>query len=592
MGGPTDAQHSSGARSGSVVVRVLVDQTGITKTFDYLVPTELASRVSVGTRVRIALGPRRVGGWVVEVGVDPPAGVDLRPIAKVTGHGPSTELIDLARWAAWRWAARTPVPFLRTASPERAVVSLPAPGRRRHEVPPCPDRVIQGAFETTSSILRLPPAFDLTPVVQAAASLGDPLIVCASRVHATRVADRLRRAGVPTALHPDGWGQAAAGGTAVVGTRSAIWASMPACAAIVVFDEHDEEHQEERSPTWHAREVALERARRAGIPCVLTSPTPTLEALGAAELVTIDRASERDGWPKVVIADRREDDVARNALFSPTLASVVRAGGRVVCVLNQKGRAVLLACAACGELARCQRCDAAMTKPDDDLVCRRCDATRPVVCATCGSTRLKTVRMGVSRVRDDLEALAGEPVLEITADTPQHEADGARLVVGTEAVLHRVDRADVVAFLDLDQELFAPRYRAAEQAMTLVARGARLVGGRHDGGRLLLQTRSPEHEVVQAALHGDPEIVGEAERGRREEFRFPPVVAMAEIAGAGAAEFAHRLRDGGGEEVQVMGPVDERWRAIAPDHGRLCDALAEVERPAERLRLAVDPTRV
>lgn len=541
--------------------------------------------------MRVQLGPRRVGAWVVELDVDPPEGVALKPIAKVSGWGPSGEVIDLARWARWRWAARTPVPFLRTASPERMVTALPAPGVRRHPVPATDDEVVQGAFRDDPTVLRLPPAADVIPVVQAAASLGDPLVVCTSRSQATAVARRLERAGVPTALHPDGWGRAAAGGVAVVGTRAAVWATLPDLAAIVVFDEHDEVHQEERTPTWHVRDVALERARRAGVPCVLVSPMPSLEALDAATLVTIDRATERDGWPRVVVADRRDEDLGRNALFSPALTQVVRSDQRVVCILNQKGRAVLLACGTCRDLARCDECDAAVHRPgDDELVCRRCGATRPVVCASCGSTQLKTVRMGVSRVRDDLAALAGEAVTEVTADTAEPVPD-TRLVVGTEAALHRIERADVVAFLDLDQELLAARHRAAEQALGLVVRAARLVGGRHGAGRLLLQTRMPDHEVVQAALHGDPTLVADAERVRRTEFRFPPEVAMAEVSGESADAFAHALRDGGLDQVDVLGPMDGRWRVTAPDHERLCNALDSVERPPGRLRLAVDPTR-
>ncbi len=575
----------------SLVVRVLPDQTGITKTFDYLVPPEWAGQVAIGTRVRIALGPRRVGAWVVEIGVEPPPDVVLKPIAKITGHGPDVGVVDLARWAQWRWAAKTPVPFLRTASPERAVPSLPPRGERRHGVPPAAEKVIQGAFRDHPTVLRLPPAADLVPVVQAAASLGDPLILCTSRRHAGQVAGRLRRAGVAVALQPDDWALAAAGGHAVVGTRAAAWAPVPDLAAVVVFDEHDEVHQEERSPTWSARDVAVERARRAGVPCVLTSPMPTLESLGVAELVTVDRITERAGWPVLVVVDRRDEDTGRNALFSPDLTTIVRSGQRVVCILNQKGRAALLACGSCSAIARCERCDAAVHRPDgDELVCRRCGETRPVVCVPCGGLNLKTVRMGVSRLRDDLEALAGEPVVAITGDTPDDQVTDNRLLVGTEAALHRVDHADVVAFLDFDQELFAPRYRAAEEAFGLLVHAARMVGDRSGGGRLLVQTRSPEHEVIQAALHGDPTLVTEAERARRELLGFPPFSAMADVGDQAGEAFVTAIPADAG--VQVQGPVDGAWRLRAPDHQVLCDVLARVERPPGRLRLAIDPPRI
>ena len=90
--------------AGGEVVRVLPDEPAISKTFDYLVPESLGDQVRVGTMVRVELHGRRVGAWVLEDGVEPPEGVVLRPLAKVTGWGPTPELIDLAGWAAWRWA--------------------------------------------------------------------------------------------------------------------------------------------------------------------------------------------------------------------------------------------------------------------------------------------------------------------------------------------------------------------------------------------------------------------------------------------------------------------------------------------------------
>src|SRR5690606_29239738 len=149
--------------------------------------------------------------------------------------------------------------------------------------------------------------------------------------------------------------------------------------------------------------------------------------------------------------------------------------------------------------------------------------------------RMKNLRAGVIRVREELEALAREPVTEITADGGRGAGGpGTRIVVGTEAALHQLDAADVVAFLDLDQELLAPRYRAAEEALSLLARAARLVGGRAGGGRLVLQTRLPHHEVVQAALLADPGRVAAAEADRRRELAYPPATAMAVVSGPSA----------------------------------------------------------
>ena len=192
---------------------------------------------------------------------------------------------------------------------------------------------------------------------------------------------------------------------------------------------------------------------------------------------------------------------------------------------------------------------------------------------------MKALRQGVTRVRDEIAALVGEPVAEVTGARPAGDAPPAtRVVVGTEATLHQVDRADVVAFLDLDQELLAPRYRAAEQAFALVARAARLVGGKEGGGRLVLQTFVPRHEVVQAALHADPVRVAAAERDRRELLRFPPATALPRCR-------ARRRRRSSTPSasplgIEVIGPADGRWLVRAPDHTTLCDALAGGAAPA------------
>lgn len=579
-----------GAMGDEVVVRVLPDVPAIDRCFDYLVPPALRDQVHVGDVVRIELHGRRVGGWVVAVDVEPPEGVALRPLAKRSGLGPTPDLIELAEWAAWRWAGRR-ASLLRTASPPRNVPALPL--RPPAATLPPTGPLTAAALDHGRSVLRLPPTAALGNVALAAAALGPALVLCPTQTMVDRVAARLRAAGAPVAVHPEGWARGAAG-TTVVGTRAAAWAPVGDLAAVVVLDEHDDAHQQEQTPTWHARDVGIERARRAGVPCVLTSPCPTLEALAWGRLFEPDRARERAGWPVVEVVDRRDEDPTRAGLISEPLVRLLRDGGRVVCVLNRTGRARLLACRSCGELARCAACDAAVEQPADELRCRRCDATRPPVCLHCGAGTFKNLRVGVARLREELEALVREPVGEVTAATDA--LPETRVLVGTEAVLQRLDVADACAVLDLDQELLAPRFRAVEQAFALLARAARLVGasgppqGGRAAGRLLVQTRLPDHEVVQAALRADPIRVADAERARRELLGFPPFSALAQVSGEAAPAFVERL--GAPPGVQVAQVDDRRWLLRAPDHQALCDALAAVERPPGRLRVEVDPLRV
>jgi primosomal protein N' (replication factor Y) len=176
----------------------------------------------------------------------------------------------------------------------------------------------------------------------------------------------------------------------------------------------------------------------------------------------------------------------------------------------------------------------------------------------------------------------------VTGETDASSLPDARVYVGTEAVLHQVGSADVVAFLDLHQELLAPRYRAAEEALGLLARASRLLRGRREReGRLVLQTRLPDHEVVQAALHADPARVSDAERSRRQLLGYAPAAAMAAVSGAAADEFVL-----GVEGVDLLGPRDGTWLVRAPSHEPLLDALAAAPRPAGRLRVDVDPLRL
>jgi primosomal protein N' (replication factor Y) len=589
------------------VVRVLPDVPAIDKEFDYLVPA--GATVEVGDVVRIDLHGRRVGAWVVAVDVAPPADVALRPLAKVSGPGPAPELIELAGWAARRWAGRR-ASFLRTAAPP-GVATRPGPTGRAGRPADAVDLPEPwSAADGERTVLRLGPGADRYRLVLDVARAhgdvgGQVLVLCPSVAEAALLGRRLRGDGVATAIvahdRPGAaaageWSAAASGRpTVVVGSRAAAWAPAPALGRVVVLDEHDEVYQQEQAPTWDARDVAVERARRAGVPCLLVSPCPSLEALGWGELVTQERGAERAAWPRVEVVDQRDLDPALGPLFSPRLVDLLRSGERVLCVLNRVGRARLLACTACATLARCAACDAAVGLDDEGtgLVCARCSTARPLVCLACGGGRFKNLRLGVSRAREELEALAGTPVAEVTAATADDDpglAD-ARVVVGTEAVLHRVPRAGAVAFLDFDQELLAVRYRAAEEALALLARAGRVVarGAPDRRGLVLVQTRTPDHPALLAAVHADPDRLVRSELPMRRALGLPPTTAMALVSGEAAEAFVVALGRPAG--IVVQGPSDGRWRLLASDHEHLADALAAVARPPGRLRLEVDPLR-
>ena len=184
------------------VVRVLPDVPAIEKLFDYSVPAAMDPDVRIGTMVRIVLHGRRVGGWVVEDDVEPPAGVTLRPLAKVTGWGPPLELVELSQWAAWRWAGRRPS-LLRSASPPGAVRGLPPPSRSGAPASPSVvDRLATDALGRRRSVVRLAPAIDPFPFVEAACALGPTLVLTPAQDDAVTLARRLARSGRSVANLP------------------------------------------------------------------------------------------------------------------------------------------------------------------------------------------------------------------------------------------------------------------------------------------------------------------------------------------------------------------------------------------------------
>jgi primosomal protein N' (replication factor Y) len=584
---------------------VVPDVPAIHRRFDYSVPPALEGAIRVGSRVRVELHGRRVGAWVVEVDVPPTAGVTTKPLASSSGEGPPPGVVSLAEWAAWRWAGPLSS-FLGTASPERIVRTRPAVGG------PVPDgrpaspgggsvALVDEALGPSGvpAVVRLAPALDAgLLVLEAIHRIGwaGVLVLAPSHARADQIAARLREAGVPVASMPAGWGEASTGSCTVVGTRAAAWAPLPRTAGAVVLDSHDEAYREERSPSWSAVDVVVERCRRDDAPAILVSACPPVTQTEGARLVATSRAVERRGWPVVEVVDRTADD-PRTGLFSERLVQALhrvldRPEGRVVCILNRTGRIRLLACAQCGALARCTRCGGAVVQDvaAGRLRCRRCGEERPAVCAECDSSRLKSLRVGVTRATEELAALTGVGAVEVTGSSDPGSAVGARLVVGTEAALHRAIRADLVAFLDIDQHLLAPRFGAGEETLSLLARSAHLVGPRAGGGRVLIQTRIPDHEVFRAAVHADPTLLSVPERALRAELGLPPFGAVSLLRGPGAAVFAEGLRESGVVAVSSLDP--ERWMVRAADHAAMADALAAVPRPAARLRIEVDAVDV
>jgi primosomal protein N' (replication factor Y) len=648
-GAPPGAGSDPGAGDGGTVVEVLPDVSGLDRTFHYLVPASFGE-VKVGTIVRVVLHGRRTRGWVVAAGIAVPEGLELKAVREIVSLGPPPDIVELCRWAAWRYAGRLR-PLLLAASAPRIVRSLPAPTKALAaglpaQAPPASPMdalTLTGAIATTAgedtglraalrdvlstgdAVLRLPPAMPRLHAVlgllehsrTADGTCGDPLILVESRADALILGGRLRAAGWPVSTFPEDWARVAAGGRVAIGTRNGVL-GPGSPSLVVVLDAHSESYRSERVPTFDARVIAAERARATRAPVCFVTPCPSLELLAGRRLVTLERARERRGWGTVAVLDAREEDPRERGYPARLVAMVRRAlterpGERIVLVLNRSGRARLLACGLCRTVQRCPGCGAGLVQPVrppkgelGELVCPQCHLRAPAICPDCGSGRLRILRPGVMRAGEEVAALLGLELGDVGVVTGARAAlPDCRVLVGTESVLHRVSAASMVGFLDLDQELLAPRFRAGEKALVLLARAVRIAAASAAagaGGRVVIRTSMPGHEVVQAAQQGDPGILLNAELPRRRALRLPPTTALAIVSGGGARDAVERLV-AAAAALDVLppeiAPIGEgRFLVRAASHDALSDAWAAVSArepagwAAVDARVEVDPLDV
>ena len=589
----------------SLVARVVPDVTGVDKVFDYLIPSELLGAIAVGDRVRVPLHGRNVPGWVTEIGSTDGGFTDvdsakLRSVIKRLGFGPSNEVVQLAQWASHRWCGRLRAFFV-AASPSTLVATLPTARYQRAQVKVVGDVDVANAVgESRSLLVQRGPLKSPVDVMVGAALHGPSLVIVPTVLRARLFASSLKRHGFSVAVLPDEWDSAAGGVDVVIGSRTAVFARVPHLHSVVVIDEHDDSLREERTPTWHARDIAIERAQQLNISCVLVSALPSVAAKAWAgdRVLKSDNHETDSEWPTIALIDRTLDERWSNSLLSSEFIAELRDHSRrIVAVLNTKGRARLLACASCKSLARCVQCDAAVEiGATGQFSCPRCSTQRPQVCAKCSSAKFLTLKPGVSKLREEIAQAAGRKladVVEVTGagDDAMAIDQTKMLFVGTEAALHRVHEADTVVFLDIDQELSAPRYRASEIVGSLLVHAARLVGRSERGGKVMVQTHSVDSPVLQAmaTLRIDQYLQSVSEM--RNFMKLPPFGALAQLSGTNIDDAIHELQKN--VFVNVSAASDGSYLVKASDWQVLADALSEIE-PAKgvRLKVQVDPARV
>jgi primosomal protein N' len=560
-------------------VRVITEVAAVDRPFDYELNDAMA-HVAVGDRVRVDFHNRSVRGWVVD---EVPASEDLKTVKKWLGFGPPASELALLRWASERWYS-TWSRFLLAASPKRVVTSLLT-------APDAAPLLQAPALEYEPGVIQLAPTTDPLSLVLSAYEItrerpGSLLVLVPTEAWALRLRGRLEQRGCAVASGEEQWERMRSGWPVVVGARGTALAPVPLVAGAVIIDADDESFRSSASPTWEAVAMLRERCRLESAPLWCTSiiPSPAL----------LDRGGyQRDpdlagGWPKVDIVDRRQSDPHEGVLSEVALRAAHRAlegdeAVAVVVILQRLGTGRLLACAKCGELARCAQCLQAEEEVGDMLACAARHELRARFCRHCGSTNLRRVRSGVTTLARDVAAQLQRPVSEVTASLDAN-AQLERVVVGTEATWQRVRRAGVVIFADFDQYLLAPRESARRTAVNAVGKAARLVGSRREGrGHVIVQTRRGEDGVLEALREGNFEAIVAGDVATAELLGIAPYGASAEVTGDGASDFV----DGVAREFINVLVAPSGYVLRAKDIETLTRALRDAPRPTQKFRVAV-----
>ena len=356
------------------------------------------------------------------------------------------------------------------------------------------------------------------------------------------------------------WNEIAKGNIQVIiGARSAVFAPTPNLGLIVIDEEHDNSFKQDKAPRYHARDVAIQRTRQCRVPVVLGSATPSLESFHLAtekrqfELLNLPRRAMDQPLPDVATIDLRNDyrERKRTGAISQKLRQEIRNAldhdGQVILLLNRRGFSTRIQCPACGNVETCPDCAIPLThhREGNRAICHYCEfmIDAPDQCPDCGFAAIRFSGMGTQKLELEVNALFPDvPCERMDTDTmrkPGSHEDAlnrfrtgqVRILLGTQMIAKGLDFPNVtlVGVINADTALHFPDFRAAERTFGLVTQVAGRSGRGEKGGRVLVQTFSPDHQAIEAAKRHDYARFAEFELPQRQQFRYPPYGSMARI---------------------------------------------------------------
>ncbi|BBF43030.1 helicase PriA essential for oriC/DnaA-independent DNA replication [Lachnospiraceae bacterium KM106-2] len=335
----------------------------------------------------------------------------------------------------------------------------------------------------------------------------------------------------------------------MIGPRSALFTPFDNLGLILIDEEHEGSYKSEMPPKYHAREVAIERARMSNASVVLGSATPSLESYkkaldGEYKLYTLPNRAGAGMIPTIHIADLREELKHKNrSIFSRKLKELMldrlQKHQQIMIFINRRGYAGFVSCRACGHVMKCPHCDVSLTEHvNGKLMCHYCgyEVPRPTTCPTCGSRYIAAFGTGTQKVeqlvkqefptarvlRMDTDTTSGkEGHDKILSAFANHEAD---ILVGTQMIVKGHDFPDVtlVGIIAADLSLYANDYRAAERTFQLLLQASGRAGRGRLPGEVVIQTYNPEQYSIVAAAKGDYHEFYDHEMAFRKLLMYPP----------------------------------------------------------------------
>ena len=341
----------------------------------------------------------------------------------------------------------------------------------------------------------------------------------------------------------------------VVGARSAVFAPTRNLGIIIIDEEHENSFKQESTPRYHARDVAVMRARLENVPIVMGSATPALESWCNAERGTYTKLSlphrvEDRPMPPVVLVDMRHEPKSYGSI-SPTLEQGMRdalkAGGQVMLLLNRRGFSTHVHCPGCGYVATCRDCDLSMTfhRQKNVMMCHYCgyESGPLTACPQCSSTAIRYQGLGTEKLEDELARKFSDKIIQrMDSDTMSRAGSHARvldafrnglihILLGTQMIAKGLDFPNVtlVGVINADVGLHLPDFRAAERTFQILAQVAGRAGRGPKGGRVLVQTHTPDHPCIAMAAHHDFLKFANQELAHRKMHGYPPYHRLARL---------------------------------------------------------------